>query len=69
MIIVLLQSAPLLGVAPASSPLGAVLALPGVLANLNGEALLLGGLTLLIVFRTPMAVSRIEAAVSMAGGL
>ena len=61
-IIVLLQSAPLLGVAPASSPLGAVLALPGVLANLNGEALLLGGLTLLIVFRTPMAVSRIVPA-------
>ncbi|TXH91476.1 SulP family inorganic anion transporter [Thauera aminoaromatica] len=61
-IIVLLQSAPLLGVAPAPSPLAAVLAFPGLLAKVNAEALLLGGLTLLIVFRTPMTVSRIVPA-------
>lgn len=61
-IIVLLQSAPLLGAPPPSSPLAAVLGLPAALAQANGEALLLGVLTLLIVFRLPMAVSRIVPA-------
>ncbi|MDX9886533.1 SulP family inorganic anion transporter [Thauera sp.] len=61
-IIILLQSAPLVGAPPPSSPLAAVIGLPGVLAQVNGEALLLGFLTLLIVFRTPMAVSRIVPA-------
>ncbi len=61
-IIILLQSAPLLGAPPSASPLAAVFGLPRVLAQVNGEALLLGFLTLLIVFRTPMAVSRIVPA-------
>lgn len=61
-IIVLLQTAPLLGAAPQSSPLAAVLGLPGLLPQLEGEALLLGFLTLLVVFRTPMVVSRIVPA-------
>lgn len=61
-IIILLQSAPLVGAPPLSSPLAAVLGLRGVLAQVNGEALLLGLLTLVIVFRTPMAVSRIVPA-------
>lgn len=61
-IIVLLQSAPLLGAPSLPSPLAAVLGMPGVLAQVNGEALLIGFLTLVIVFRTPMAVSRIVPA-------
>ena len=61
-IIILLQSAPLLGAPPLSSPLAAVLGLPGVLAQFNGQALLLGFLTLVIVFRTPMAISRVVPA-------
>lgn len=61
-IILLLQSAPLLGAAPLSSPLAAVLGLPGVIAQFNGEALLLGFLTLVIVFRTPMVISRVVPA-------
>ena len=61
-IIVLLQTAPLLGATPQPSPLGAALALPDVIAAFNGQALLLGFLTLLVVFRMPMAVSRIVPA-------
>jgi SulP family sulfate permease len=61
-IIILLQSAPLVGAPPLPSPLAAALGLPAVLAQVNGEALLLGFLTLVIVFRTPMAVSRIVPA-------
>ena len=61
-IIILLQSAPLVGAPTSSAPLAAVIGLPGVLAQVNGEALLLGFFTLLIVFRTPMAVSRIVPA-------
>lgn len=61
-IIILLQSAPLVGAAPQSSPLAAVLALPRLPAQFNGEALVLGVLTLLVVFRTPMAISRIVPA-------
>ena len=61
-IIVLLQTAPLLGATPQPSPLGAALALPDVIAAFNGQALLLGFLTLLVVFRMPMVVSRIVPA-------
>lgn len=61
-IIIALQLAPLLGAPPSSSPLGAILGLPGVLGAFNGEALLLGLMTLVIVFRTPMSISRIVPA-------
>ena len=57
-IIILLQIAPLLGVAPQAAPLKAVLSLPATVAALHGPALLLGALTLLMVFRLPRAVTR-----------
>ena len=57
-IIVVLQIAPLLGVAPQSSPVAALAALPAVFANIDGEALLLAGLTLAIVFFTPVPIRR-----------
>ncbi|MFA7606850.1 MAG: SulP family inorganic anion transporter [Rhodocyclaceae bacterium] len=65
-IIILLQFAPLLGAPSASAPLRAITGLPEALAQINGEALLLGFLTLVIVFRTPMALSRIVPAPLMA---
>ncbi|MCC5866207.1 MAG: SulP family inorganic anion transporter [Wenzhouxiangella sp.] len=58
-IIVLLQIAPLLGVSPVASPLGALAGLPTVFGALKLEAVLLSGLTLLIVFATPMRISRV----------
>lgn len=61
-IIILLQIAPLLGAPPVSAPLKALLALPATLAAINGQAFLLAFLTLVIVFRTPMRVSRIVPA-------
>ncbi|MFN3988199.1 MAG: SulP family inorganic anion transporter [Rhodocyclaceae bacterium] len=61
-IIILLQIAPLLGVAPKSSPVAAVAALPAVLSNINGQAFFLAFLTLIVVFRTPMSVSRLVPA-------
>lgn len=61
-IIILLQFAPLLGAPPQSAPLTAVLSLPDTLAAFNGQAFLLGLLTLIIVFRTPMSVSRVMPA-------
>jgi SulP family sulfate permease len=57
-IIVVLQVAPLLGVAPQSSPVAALAALPAVLASVNLQAVLLAVLTLLIVFLTPVPVRR-----------
>lgn len=61
-IIIALQCAPLLGAAPAPSPLAALIALPAALRAINGEAVLLGLLTLVIVFRTPMRISRVVPA-------
>lgn len=61
-IIILLQIAPLLGAPPVSAPLKALLALPATLTAINGQAFLLAFLTLVIVFRTPMRVSRIVPA-------
>lgn len=61
-IIILLQIAPLLGVGPLASPLAAVIALPKTLVGLDAQALLLSFLTLVLVFRTPMAVSRLVPA-------
>lgn len=58
-IIVLLQIAPLLGASPVVSPLAALVNLPAVFRELKLEALLLSGLTLLIVFATPMRISRV----------
>ena len=61
-IIILLQIAPLLGAQPLSAPFKALLALPATLSAVNGQAFLLAFLTLVIVFRTPMRVSRIVPA-------
>lgn len=58
-IIMLLQIAPLLGAKPVSSPFAAVLGLPEALSAFNHQAMLLAALTLLIVFKTPMRVSRV----------
>ncbi len=61
-IIILLQIAPLVGAPSLSAPLTAVLSLPATLAAVNGQALILALLTLVIVFRTPIAVSRVVPA-------
>ncbi len=58
-IIVLLQLAPLLGAELVASPLSALARLPTTLAAINGQAALLAALALLIVFATPMRVSRV----------
>ncbi|TWI74174.1 SulP family sulfate permease [Desulfobotulus alkaliphilus] len=58
-IIILLQIAPLMGTSPKTSPFLAIMTLPSTLMALNFQALILGGLTLLIVFFTPMRISRI----------
>lgn len=57
-IIILLQFAPFLGADPASSPLKALGQLPQTLSAFNLQAFILGGLTLLIVFSTPIRISR-----------
>jgi SulP family sulfate permease len=57
-IIILLQIAPLLGVAPQSAPVAALASLPGVLAHVNAQAALLAVLTLLLVFLTPVPIRR-----------
>ncbi|MCW7754003.1 SulP family inorganic anion transporter [Desulfobotulus sp. H1] len=59
LIIILLQLAPLLGAPSQSSPTGALLALPQTLMQMNFQAAFLSLLTLLIVFLTPMRISRI----------
>ena len=61
-IIILLQIAPLIGALPMSSPLAAVINLDDTLAAFSVQALVLSGLTLLIVFKTPMRFSRIVPA-------
>jgi sulfate permease, SulP family len=57
-IIILLQFAPLLGSPPTSTPLKALANLPATLAVFNHQALLLGAVTLAIVFLTPLRISR-----------
>lgn len=61
-IIILLQLAPAFGVAPQASPLAAIARLPQLVPNVDGQALLLALLTLLIVFRIPMSISRVVPA-------
>ncbi len=58
-IIILLQIAPLIGSHPKSSPLTAVAAMPSIIMAFNWQAAVLGVLTLLIVFFTPMKISRV----------
>ncbi len=58
-IIVLLQSSPLLGGPAVSSPLQAVLQFPRAWAGMNPQSLILGGITLAIVFFTPPRISRV----------
>ncbi len=58
-IILLLQIHPLLGQESVGSPLLALLGLPRALAGMQLESLLLGGVTLLIVFLTPARITRV----------
>ncbi|WP_204368231.1 SulP family inorganic anion transporter [Nitrincola lacisaponensis] len=58
-IIVLLQLGPLIGVPAESAPLQALLHLPQLLTAVNPQALTLGVLTLVILFLTPMRISRV----------
>lgn len=58
-IIILLQLAPLMGVSAESSPLSAIIQLSNAIQQINWSAFLLGGLTLLILFLTPVKVSRV----------
>lgn len=58
-IIILLQLAPLAGVSADSSPLKALAALPSLLQHSHWQALFLGITTLLIVFLTPVKISRV----------
>ncbi|GAB2592613.1 SulP family inorganic anion transporter [Nitrincola alkalisediminis] len=57
-IIILLQTAPLLGAPASASPLEAILKLPANLGLINVSALAMGLLTLAIVFLTPIKISR-----------
>ncbi|MDO3377222.1 SulP family inorganic anion transporter [Geoalkalibacter halelectricus] len=58
-IIILLQIPPLLGAPPVSAPLLALQQLPAALSAANLQTVLLTVLTLIIVFRTPMSISRV----------
>ncbi|MCU0558807.1 MAG: SulP family inorganic anion transporter [Desulfobacterales bacterium] len=58
-IILLLQLHPLLGGASVGSPLVALIELPKAIAGANPYSLLLAGFTLLIVFKTPLRISRV----------
>jgi len=58
-IIILLQLHPLLGAASVSAPLDAVIKLPGVLAHPNLGSVVLGVITMAIVFLTPARITRI----------
>ena len=58
-IIILLQFHPLFGEAPVSSPLAVVLGLGNVLTDVNVQALMLSGLTMLVVFAWPARFTRI----------
>lgn len=61
-IIILLQLAPLVGGVAQSSTIKALLAYPDVFSNINFHALILGGITLLLLFFTPKIISRIVPA-------
>jgi sulfate permease, SulP family len=58
-IIILIQLHPLLGNPAVGSPLTAVLLLPGAIAAIDAASLLLAVVTMIIVFFTPAAISRI----------
>lgn len=57
-IIIILQLAPLLGQVASGGPLAALQSLPDAFVNLNSAALLLGVITLLIVYLTPSKVNK-----------
>ncbi len=57
-IIIVLQLAPLLGHAAAGGPLAALQALPKVIVNVNPAALILGAITLLVVYFTPPKINK-----------
>lgn len=58
-IIILLQLHPLLGSDSVGSPLIALLKLPAAIAGADFYSLILAGLTLLIVFMTPLRITRV----------
>jgi SulP family sulfate permease len=58
-IIILLQMGPLLGHASSGGPLAAVRALPSMVSHIRGTTLVLGCITLLIVYLLPARVNRI----------
>ena len=57
-IIIILQLAPLLGQTAAGGPLAALQALPEAFSNLNPTALLLGIITLFVVYFTPSKINK-----------
>lgn len=59
LIIIILQLAPLVGGVAQSSTIKALLAYPQVFASVNIHALVLGGITLLILFFTPKFITKI----------
>lgn len=58
LIIIILQLPPLLGGVTHSSTLKALAYYPELFSNINGEALIIGGITLLILFFTPKFISK-----------
>lgn len=57
-IIILLQLGPLLGQAASSGPMAALFAFPAALANMNIAALMLGAITVVVVYLTPAKLGR-----------
>lgn len=57
-IILLLQVHPLIGGTAVSSPLEAIVSLPGAIRGLNMQSLLIGAMTMAIVFGTPARFTR-----------
>lgn len=58
LIIIILQISPLLGGETYSSTLKAIAAYPEIFSNVNGEAVIIGGATLLILFFTPKFITK-----------
>lgn len=58
LIIIILQIAPLVGGVAQSSTIKALMAYPTVFSNINIEALILGSITLVLLFFTPKIVTR-----------
>lgn len=58
LIIIILQISPLLGGEIYSSTLKAIAAYPQIFSNINGEAVIIGGATLLILFFTPKIITK-----------